>query len=279
MTHIAPRITPLLRRAFICVALSAGALTAHAAQPALTTVNGVAIDPAMVEFYRIQGRANGMSPAPEQDEDIQRHLVEQELLFQAASQAGYDKRPEVSGEVAHAQALLRAQMRATAQAIVTRAYVADYLAQHPITDAQLRKQYDAARVLGGKTEYKARHILVKTEPEARAIIAKLKAGASFDSVAGNSVDAVSERSGGRLDWSSPARFTPAFANALRQLGKGAYSKEPVKTEFGYHVIQVDDTRPLTPPSFDQLKGMLRQEAQRQQISDMVAALRAKAKIQ
>ncbi|MFT4174221.1 MAG: peptidylprolyl isomerase [Rhodocyclaceae bacterium] len=278
MAYIAQRIRAAARIACMSTALAASSM-AQAEPPPVATVNGVAIPAEMAEFYRIQGRANGLAPAPGQDEDLRRTLIEQALLFQAATQAGQAKRPEIADEVAHARKLLQAQMTATEQAIVTRAYVADYLARHPISDAQLRKRYDALRAEGGKTEYKLRHILVKTEPEARALIARLDGGARFDSVAGRTQEVATENAGGELGWSSPARFTPAFGAALKKLDKGAHSKAPVKTEFGYHVIQVDDTRPLATPSFDQLKNLLRQEAQRQQVQELVATLRAKAKIQ
>ena len=131
----------------------------------------------------------------------------------------------------------------------------------------------------GTPEYKSRHILVKTEEEAVAIIANLKKGAKFEELAKQSLDPGSKDNGGVLDWSSPSNFVKPFSDALVSLSKGKYTETPVKSEFGYHVILLDDSRPLNVPKFEDVKPRLQQQAQSQQINKMVADLRAKAKIE
>ena len=130
----------------------------------------------------------------------------------------------------------------------------------------------------GNTEYKSRHVLVEKEDEAKAIIAKLEKGEKFADLAKQSKDPGSKDTGGDLGWSAPTAYVKAFGEALTKLKKGEFTKTPVKTDFGYHVIQLDDSRPMTPPPFDQVKAQLQQRANQQQVENLVRDLRAKAKI-
>lgn len=264
------------------LAILAGAilsLHAVAAEKPFATVNGIAISQATADMYLAQGKANGVPDTSEMKNKLREELVRRELMFQAAKQAGFDKKPKVVSQVSAATRSLLAQLEATKQTMITRAYLEDYLKKHPITDTHLKVVYDAYRAKGGDTEYKARHILVKDEAEAKMIIAKLDKGSSkFEELAAQSLDTSNRSQGGDLGWSSPAKFVKPFADALAGLKRGQYSATPVKTEFGYHVIKLEDTRPLKVPSFNDMKPILQKDAEARQIDALVAGLRASAKV-
>ena len=198
---------------------------------------------------------------------MREELIRRELLVQAAKKAGLDKKAEVA-----------AQADAARAAIYIRAYIQDYLKKNPIADAQLRAGYEKMKSQLGSTEYKARHILVKTEAVAKAIIDNLGKGAKFDELAKQSIDPGSKDKGGDLGWASAGNFVKPFSDALTALAKGKYTETPVKSEFGYHVIELEDTRPLNVPAFEELKPRLLQQAQGEQINKMVEELRGKAKV-
>lgn len=252
---------------------------AIAGEKPFVTVNGSIVSQATADMYLAQGKANGMPVSPEMQNRLREELIRRELMFQAARQAGFDKKPEVVSQVNVATRIMLAQLDATKQTVITRAYLEDYLKAHPVNDAQLKVAYDAARAKGGDTEYKARHILVKDEIQARDIIVKLNNGSKFEEMAQQSIDAGSKINGGDLGWSSPAKFVKSFSDALTSLKKGKYSAMPVKTDFGYHVIKLDDTRPLKVPTFDEMKPILRKDAESMAIEKIITELREKAKIQ
>lgn len=266
----------------LALAMFAGAIISiqtMAAEKPFVTVNGVAVSQATADMYLAQGKANGMPDTPEMKNKLREELVRRELMFQAAKQGGFDKKPEVASQVNAATKALLAQIEATRQMMITRAYWDDYLKKHPVTDAQLKATYDAYRTKGGDTEYKIRHILVKDEAQAKDIIAKLDKGGKFEELASQSIDTGNRANGGDIGWSSPAKFVKPFADALSGLKKGKYSSVPVKTEFGFHVIRLDDTRPLQVPSFNDMKPMLQKDVESKMLEKMLADLRAKAKIQ
>ena len=250
-----------------------------AAEKPFVTVNGVGISQATADMFMAQGKANGMPETSEMKAKVREELIRRELMFQAAKGAGFNKKPDVASKVDAATKSLLAQLEATKQTIVVRAYLEDYLKKHPITDAQLKAVYDANRAKGGDTEYKARHILLKSEADAKAIIAKLDKGGKFEELAKQSIEPGAAASGGDLGWSSPARYVKPFGDALTGLKKGKYSAAPVKTEFGFHVIKLDDSRPLKVPTFIEMKHMLQRDAEAQMIDKIIAELRAKARIQ
>lgn len=262
------------------IALACALLTtrAAAAEKPVVTVNGLAIPQAMADMYLAQANAHGMPDDATTKAKIRDDIIDNALLFQAAQKAGTDRKPEVASAVETRTRLLLAEVEATRQSMIARAFAEDYLRQHPVSDADLKASYDAYRSQGGNTEYKLRHILVKDEASARALVAKLDKGTRFEDLASASIDAGSRAQGGDLGWNSPARFVPAFGEALKKLAKGQYTHTPVKTAFGYHLIKVDDTRPLAVPSFEAMKPMLRQDAERAAIARLVAGLRAKADI-
>lgn len=234
---------------------------------AFATVNGVSISQKTGDAFMAEQKAQGAPDSPELRNAVREELIRRELLAQEAKKLGLDKNPEIA-----------AQAELSRQAIYVRAYIQDFIKKHPVSDEQLKADYDKIKAQLGGNEYKSRHILVEKEEDAKAIIANLKKGAKFEELAKQSKDPGSKENGGELGWSSVGSYVKPFADALTALAKGKYTETPVKTEFGYHVILLEDSRPLTPPAFDQIKPQLAQRAQQTQIEKMVNDLRAKAKV-
>ena len=243
-------------------------VSALAAGNTFVTVNGAAVSQNMADVFINEQKAQGAPDSPELKSAVREELIRRELLMQEAKKAGVDKKADVA-----------AQAEAMRQSVIIRAYVQEYTKKNPISEEQLKSQYETIKTQLGSTEYKARHILVKEEAEAKAIIENLKKGAKFDELAKQSLDPGSKENGGDLGWASAGNFVKPFADALTALAKGKYTEAPVQSQFGYHVIQLEDTRPLNAPPFEEIKPRLQQQAQSQQISKMVEDLRAKAKVQ
>ena len=241
--------------------------TAMAAGATFVTVNGVAVPQSLADAFIADQTAKGAQDSPDLKNAVREELIRRELLVQQAKKAGLDKKPDIAAQVDAARA-----------AIYIRAYIQDYLTKNPISDAQLKAQYEKIKTQLGATEYKSRHILVKTEEEAKAIIDNLGKGAKFEELAKQSIDPGSKDKGGDLGWASAGNFVKPFGDALTALTKGKYTTTPVKSEFGYHVIELEDSRPLSVPAFEELKPRLLQQAQSEQVNKMVEELRAKAKV-
>ncbi len=239
-----------------------------AAGNTFVTVNGTAVSQNLADIFIAEQKAQGAPDSPELKNAVREELIRRELLLQEAKKAGIDKKADVA-----------AQAEAMRQSIIIRAFVQEYARKNPISDAQLKSQYDAIKAQLGNTEFKSRHILVKEEADAKAVIDNLKKGAKFDELAKQSIDPGSKDNGGDLGWSSANNFVKPFADALSSLTKGKFTETPVKSEFGYHVILLEDSRPLDVPAFEEIKPRLLQQAQSQQIGAMVESLRAKAKVQ
>ncbi|MFB0935958.1 MAG: peptidylprolyl isomerase [Propionivibrio sp.] len=255
----------------IAAALAIGAsisVSALAADKAFVKVNGASVSQNLADAFIAEQKAKGAPDSPELRNAIREELIRRELLLQEAKKSGLDKKPDIA-----------AQAEAAKQAILIRSYVQDYVNKHPIKDEQLQSDYDKIKAQVGSTEYKARHILVKEEAEAKTVIENLKKGVKFEELAKQSIDPGSKENGGELDWAAPSNYVKPFADALTALGKGKYTETPVKSDFGYHVIMLDDTRATSFPSFDEVKPRLLQQAQTQQITKMVDSLRAKAKVE
>lgn len=232
-------------------------------------VNGVAIPQARIDLGVKSAASQGQTDSPELRKAVRDDLINREVIAQEAVKMGLDKNPEVTQQTEVAK-----------QSILISAFVQDYLKTHPISDDQIKQEYDKLTSNLGDKEYKARHILVDSEDEAKAIIAQLGKKGNFDKIAKEkSKDAGSAENGGALDWAVPTNFVPPFANALLSLKKGAYTKEPVKSQFGWHVIKLDDERNLKVPPLETVKPQIQQRLQQQAIQAAVADLRAKAKIE
>jgi len=241
---------------------------AASASTKVATVNGVAIPKLRVDVI-VKAQAQQGTPDSEQLRGaIRERLIEMEVLAQEANKKGLGKNPE-----------LQAQLDIQRTQTLASAYIQDYVKNHPITDEAAKAEYDKLRAQAGDKEYKARHILVDNEADAKAIIAKLKAGEKFEDLAKQSKDVGSKDRGGELDWNTPAGYVKPFADAMVKLEKGKFTETPVQSQFGWHVIKLDDVRPTKFPAFDEVKAELKQRLQQQDVANMVKALRDKAKVQ
>jgi peptidyl-prolyl cis-trans isomerase C len=232
-------------------------------------VNGVTIPQSRIDAMNRELSAQGQPDTAERQLAVKEELVNREVLAQAAARRGLDKNPDIA-----------AQMEMAKQAVLVRALFEEEVKRNPITDAQLEQQYEVFKGSMGANEYKVRHILVDKEDDAKAIIAELNKGGDFAKLAKEkSKDPGSKDNGGDLDWGPSARYVKPFADAVTGMQKGQTTPAPVKTDFGYHVIRLDDVRPLQVPPFAELKEQFRQRAQQAQVQKLVAELRSKAKIE
>lgn len=247
-------------------------LVAMAAAPAfaqnVATVNGKPIPAAKVEQIVKQVVAQGkQTDSPQLREAIKKDLIAREVMIQEADKQGFGTRAEVK------QALENAR-----QSIVINAMLADYVRKNPVKDTDAKAEYDKYKAQMGDKEYHVRHILVATEDEAKAIIAKLKTGAKFEELAKQSKDS-SAANGGDLDWINPANYVPEFSKAMVALQKGAITDTPVKTQYGYHVIKLEDTRAAKIPPFEEVKQQVTESMQQRKLQAFREELMKKAKIQ
>jgi peptidyl-prolyl cis-trans isomerase C len=249
------------------------AITAMVALPSfaqnVATVNGKPIPAAKVDQVVKQVVAQGKATdSPQLREAIKRDLIGREVLIQEADKQGIGGRPEVKNAIDNAR-----------QSIIINAMLADYIKKNPVKDADITAEYNKFKSQMGDKEYHARHILVGTEDEAKAIIAKLKGGAKFEDLAKQSKDPGSAGNGGDLDWASPASFVPEFSKAMTSLNKGQITETPVKTQYGYHVIKLDDTRAAKIPPLEEVKQQVGEQLQQRKLAAFREELMKKAKIQ
>lgn len=262
-------ITPLAR-----AQAPAPAPVAATASPAvdpskpLAVVNGKEIPSLYGELVKRE-MAQGQPNAPQLDARVRDSLINLELLSRAALDKGLDKEPRLAAAL---------DIRRKDQ--LAKAYLEDYVKAHPVADAEIQAAYDKAKAEAVEPEFRARHILVKTEAEAKKLIVDLGKKAKFEDLAKKfSQDPGSAKNGGALDWSDRGAFVKEFSDALAALKKGETTKTPVKTQFGYHVIRLDDTRQPQLPPLDAVRGEIVKQLQQQRIRDAIAAARAGAKIE
>jgi peptidyl-prolyl cis-trans isomerase C len=252
----------------LTLALSVATIPVWAADKPAATVNGKPISNEAVEKVLQQRSAQAKrAPTAEDREAVVNELVNRELLYQEAVRQGVDKSPDVVFQVQQQTVNL-----------VVRKMVTDLLEKEPVTDADLKKEYDENIAKAGLKEYKAKHILVKTEAEAQGIVKQLDNGADFSGLAKEKSTGPSGKDGGELGWFRPNQMVPEFSAAAEKLKKGTYTKKPVKTQYGWHVILLEDVRDSTPPKFEDIKPQLRTVVQTKRIQAMVDDLRNKAKI-
>jgi peptidyl-prolyl cis-trans isomerase C len=234
------------------------------------TVNGTPISKHSVDQIVGQRSAMGQPDSPEARKAIINQLAMQLLVSEEAIKKNLDKAPEVSDQIKLAQ-----------QSILANAFVEDYVKNNPVSDDMLKAEYDKVKAQMSGTEYKARHILVDKEDVAKTIIAKLKKNAKlFDSLAKQySKDPGSKDKGGELGWFDPRGMVPEFGAAVAKLAKGKFTLEPVKTQYGYHVILLEDTRTNEAPTFEQVKPQLAKQVQQENIKKLIDDMMAKAKIE
>lgn len=240
---------------------------AFAEDKTAAVVNGVVIPQERVEMNVKGAVAQGQADTPDLRKAIRDDLISREVMVQAAQKNGLDKSADVIQQVELAK-----------QQILINAFIQEQLKKNPVTEAQLQSAFETLKAKLGDKEYSARHILVATEKEARDIIAQLGKKAKFEQLAAKSLDTGSAERGGSLGWTVPKNFVEPFANALLNLKKGETTKDPVQTQFGWHVIRLDDLRALKVPAYEELKPQLTQRLQQQEIQKIITELRSAAKI-
>jgi peptidyl-prolyl cis-trans isomerase C len=240
-----------------------------AKQEKLATVNGVAVPMARLDAVMKARSQQGQPDNPEVRAAIRDQLITSEILAQESAKKGLGKRADVAN-----------QLDLSRQQVMVQAFVQEYYKTHQPGDADLRREYEAIKTQLGDREYKARHILVDKLDDAKDAIAKLKKGDKFEDIAkAISKDPGSKERGGELDWAAPSGYVKPFSDAMVKLEKGKYTAEPVQTQFGFHVIQLDDTRELKVPSFDEVKPNITQRIQSQMLEKEIGELRKKAKVE
>jgi peptidyl-prolyl cis-trans isomerase C len=209
--------------------------------------------------------AQGGQDSPEVRNAVKEELNTRELLAREAKKQGLEKNADV-----------KTQMDLASQTVLVRAYVSDWIKKNPVPEADLKKEYEAIKGQIGDKEYKVRHILVEKEDDAKSIITELQKGAKFDELAkARSKDPGSKDKGGDLDWNAPANFVKPFGDAMKSTPKGKFTPQPVQTQFGWHVIEVEDVRDAKVPAFDEVKPQLQQRLQAQWLDKYFKDLRAK----
>ena len=257
----------ILKPARLLVLLLAAASVPAMAQN-LAVVNGKPVPSSRADAMVKQMASQGQQDTPQLRAMVKEELVNREILMQEADRQGLTSSPEVKN-----------QMDMARQSIVIRALVQDYVKKNPVSDADMKAEYDKFKAQAGDKEYHARHILVEKEEDAKAIIAKLKGGAKFEDLAKESKDPGSAANGGDLDWAPPTAFVKPFSDAMIALQKGQVTETPVKTQFGYHVIKLEDSRAAKVPSFEEVKPQIAESLQQQKLQAYQQELKKKAKIQ
>jgi peptidyl-prolyl cis-trans isomerase C len=259
----------------VSLRLSSIAMAAALLAPALASaqniaiVNGKPVAKARAEVLlnQISKGPQAQPRTPELEQQIKDEVVLREIFMQEAERKGLNASPDY-----------KAQIELARQSILIRELFADFQKNNPVTDAEVLAEYNKFKASAGDKEYKARHILVEKEEDAVGIIKMIKGGASFDELAKkNSKDPGSAPKGGDLDWSAPGGYVPEFSNAMVALAKGQMTETPVKSQFGWHIIKVDDIRAATFPPIEEVKPQIQQRLTQQKLATYRDELRAKAK--
>lgn len=257
-----------LIQTLLAIAVITATQTAHAAD-AVATVNGKPVKQAIYDVIVKDITASGQKVDDNAKNAIINELVSSELIYQEAQKLGLDKQPDFQ---------IREEM--AKRKLLTSAFLQDYVKKNPVSDADTKAAYEQYKKAYGDKEYSARHILVKTEAEAKDIIAQLNKGGDFAKLAKEkSMDPGSKDKGGDLGWFSPASMVKPFSDVAINLQKGSISANPVQTQFGWHVIKLVDTRPSQPLPYEKLKDGLQKNLQQRNLEKMMSDLRSKAKIE
>jgi peptidyl-prolyl cis-trans isomerase C len=253
--------------------LTAVALATTLALPAMAQnvaiINGKPVPSSRIDALAKQLERSGRPVDATVREQLKEEVILREIFVQEAEKRGIKTQPDY-----------RAQVELATQTILIRELFNDFQRRNPVTDAEVKAEYEKFSAANGGQEYRSRHILVETETDAKAIIAQIKGGASFEELARTrSKDSGSGQAGGDLDWAGANVFVPEFSEAMIKLGKGQMTDAPVKSQFGWHIIRVDDIRQAALPSVDELRPQIEQTLQQQKLMDFQENLRAKARIQ
>lgn len=253
---------------FAVVALSAALLPVLASAQNIAIVNGKPVPKARAEQLISQVTKSGQQQrTPELEAQVKDEVVLREIFLQEAEKRGIP-----------ASADYKAQMEMARQSILIRELFADFAKKNPVSDADAKAEYDKFKAQNSGQEFRARHILVEKEEEAKALIAQIKGGAKFEDLATkNSKDPGSAANGGDLDWANGNSYVKEFTEALSKLQKGEMTQEPVKSQFGYHIIKLEDTREAQFPAFDDVKAQIVQRLNQQKVGTFQQELKSKAK--
>jgi peptidyl-prolyl cis-trans isomerase C len=244
------------------------ATTAALAQN-IAIVNGKAVPKARMDSLSLQFQSTGRPITPEVQEQMRQHLIALEVFTQEADKLGLSSSDE-----------FKAQMELARQTVLANQLIKEFEKKNAITDELLKAEYDKFAAANGGKEIKARHILVDKEADATAIIASLKKGAKFEDIAKKrSKDTGSGSKGGDLDWANPSSYVPEFSAALQALKKGQLTDKAVKTQFGFHIIRVDDVRDIKLPTFDEVKPQIADQMKQDKRGTYQRDLLGKAKVE
>ena len=247
--------------------LSLGTTAALAQNIAI--VNGKAVPKARMDSLSLQFQSTGRPITPEVQEQMRQHLIALEVFTQEADKLGLSSSDE-----------FKAQMELARQTVLANQLIKEFEKKNAITDELLKAEYDKFAAANGGKEIKARHILVDKEADATAIIASLKKGAKFEEIAKKrSKDTGSGSKGGDLDWANPSSYVPEFSAALQALKKGQLTDKAVKTQFGFHIIRVDDVRDIKLPTFDVVKPQIADQMKQDKRGTYQRDLLGKAKVE
>ena len=246
-----------------------GSMALPVAAQNLAIVNGKPVPKERAEVLKQQIERSGRPITPEVEGQIKEEVIAREIFLQEAKKRGLEASSEYKN-----------QMELARQTILIRELFADFQKKSPVTDAEIQAEYDKFVAANSGKEYKASHILVEKEDEAKAIIASIKKGEKFEEIAKKqSKDPGSGARGGDLDWANPSSYVSEFTEALIKLEKGKMTEQPVKSQFGWHIIRLDDVRQAELPKIDEVKPQIAQQLQQQKLMQFQEDLRAKAKIQ
>jgi len=244
-------------------------LTTGAQAQNLAIVNGKAVPKTRMDALAQQVARSGRPITPDVEAQIKEEVIAREIFMQEAQRRGLDATDD-----------FKAQLELARQTILIRELFSKFQESNAVTDADVKAEYDKFVAANGGKEYRARHILVETEDQAKAIYASLKKGAKFDDLAKKqSKDPGSGSKGGDLDWAAPGNFVKEFSDAMVALKKGETSPSAVKSQFGFHIIRLDDIREAQLPKLEDVKPQILQQLQQQRMANFQQEMRAKAKIE
>lgn len=254
----------------ILLAIAFGLLlpTAQAADGVAATVNGKPIKQSLMDFIIKDAGARGQKVDDSTRSIVLNKLISSELVLQEAQKQGLDKKADYLAR----EELMRREL-------LVNTFIENFIKKNPVDEAATKAEYEKFKKQMGDKEYNARHILVATEAEAKEVIAQLAKGGDFAKLAKEkSKDTGSKEKGGELGWFPPTSMVKPFSDAVAKLQKGLYTTTPVQTQFGWHVIKLDDTRALQAPAYDKLKDDLQKKIQQDNLEKMLSDLREKAKV-
>jgi len=253
----------------LAAAMLMAGLTSVALAQNLAIVNGKAVPASRADVLADQVKRSGRQITPELEKQIKEEVIAREIFIQEAQKQALDTTED-----------FKTQMELARQTILIRDLFSNFQKTSPVTDEEIKAEYDRFAAANSGKEYKARHILVEKEDEAKAIIVKLEKGGKFEEIAKKeSKDPGSGAKGGDLDWAPPGNYVAEFSQALAQLTKGKMTKTPVKSQFGYHIIRLDDVRDAQLPPLEQVKPQVLQQLQQQKLAKYQNDLRTKAKVE